>query len=153
MDIRGAGVGLTVDQEGNLISDGRDPTQIALDSPYYQAMYDAQASAVPLKREALARDANAMGLNRSGNMLSGLADEEAYTLANARANALQASYGNVQGDLNALSGLPSYAPQIAQGTAGIGQTMAQGQMAGINARQQASGQLMSGLTGLAGAFI
>lgn len=117
-------------------------------SPLYSAIMSGREQG----EETLARRAAATGGGlRGGATTSSLIDYN----TNLSNNALMQSYGQQQqqqqqqlAGLSGLGNLQSYAPQIAQGTAGIGQTLAQGQIGAANAQQQAMGSLM----GLGGQF-
>lgn len=97
-------------------------------------IYQATLGQIPQQEEAILRSQSATGALRTGGT-------EAMLAENQRTNQLQALQ-NAMGGLQGLAGLQSYAPQIAQGMAGIGQTQAQGQIAGAQARQQGIGQTL-----------
>lgn len=97
-------------------------------------IFQATQGMIPQQEEAILRNQSATGALRTGGTDMMLAD-------NQRMNTLQA-YQNTMGGLQGLAGLQSYAPQIAQGMAGIGQTLGQGEIAGANARQQGIGQTL-----------
>jgi hypothetical protein len=106
-------------------------------SPFYNSM-------IQEGEQGAARHASQFGLGRSGNL------KEAF-VQNSQ-NVLQ---GLVQQRLSGLQGmaqLPSNANQIAGGISGIGQTLAQGQMAGPMAQQQMNSALIGGLSSAAGAY-
>jgi hypothetical protein len=105
--------------------EGGDPNaaQNIQDNPIFQATQGM----LPQQEEAILRNQSATGALRGGGTDMMLAE-------NQRNNQLQA-YQNTIGGLQGLSNLQSYAPQIAQGMAGIGSTLAQGQIAGAQARQ------------------
>ena len=84
-------------------------------------------------------------MSRSGNLSSDLA-EFGTDLKN---NALLTAYNQELQGLQGLASLPSNAAMIAQGTAGIGQTLAQGQIAGSQAKIQAQNIGMDQLMGVA----
>lgn len=110
--------------------------QQAQQSPIYQATIGQQDQ----MEEAILRNQSATGALRTGATDQMLAENQ----RNLQLNALQ----NVAGGMQSLSGLQSYAPQIANQMTGIGQTQAQGQIAASQARQQASQQGMNNLMGL-----
>lgn len=97
-------------------------------------IFQATQGILPQQEEAILRNQSATGALRSGGTDAMLAD-------NQRTNTLQA-YQNTMGGLQGLAGLQSYAPQIAQGMAGIGQTLGQGQIASAQAQQQGIGQTL-----------
>jgi hypothetical protein len=85
------------------------------------------------------------GASATGGLRSGTASEN---LARNNQSILRGLYGERVAGLQGMAGTPSYAPQIAQGTAGIGQTLAQGGVASAQALQAGQQQSMSGLMGL-----
>lgn len=97
-------------------------------------IYQATLGQLPQQEEAILRSQSATGALRSSGTEQMLAN-------NQRMNQLSALQ-NTMGGLQGLAGLQSYAPQIAQGMSGIGQTLAQGQIAGAQARQQGIGQTL-----------
>lgn len=97
-------------------------------------IFQATQGMIPQQEEAILRNQSATGALRSGGTDQMLAE-------NQRMNTLQA-YQNTMGGLQGLAGLQSYAPQIAQGMAGIGQTLGQGEIGGAMARQEALGGLL-----------
>jgi hypothetical protein len=113
--------------------EGGDPN--AAQNIQNNPIFQATQGMLPQQEEAILRNQSATGALRSGGTDMMLAE-------NQRNNQLQA-YQNTIGGLQGLSGLQSYAPQIAQGMAGIGNTLAQGQIAGANARQQGIGNTIS----------
>lgn len=88
--------------------------------------------------DAILRNASMTGGLRSGNVQEALYD---YNV-NSERNAL----GQYMQGLDQFTGYPSYATQIAGQTAGIGQTLAQGQIASAQAQQSGT----SNIIGLAG---
>ena len=127
----GAEYGLTLDEQGNVISDGGGSMiERAQQSPLYQAILGAGD-------QAALRTAQATGGLRSGSAISGVAQNQQNAL-------LQAYNQQLQG-VQELANLPSYAPQIAQQTAGIGQTLGMGQTAAGQATAQGRGALLGGL--------
>ncbi len=105
------------------------------EDPFYQGLLD-------VGEEAVLRGASATGGLRSG------ATSEA--LARNNQNILRGLYGEQVAGLQGMAGLPSYAPQIAQSTAGIGQTLAQGQIGAAQAQQAGQQQGFGNLMGLGG---
>ena len=104
--------------------------------------------------EAIMRHASATGGLRSGNVQEAMYDYNTQ-LQN---QALLQSYNQQLQGLQGLAGLPSYAPQIASGMAGVGQTLgqgvsgagqtiAQGQVAAGQAQQQG----LQGISSIIGA--
>jgi hypothetical protein len=114
--------------------EGGDPN--AAQNIQNNPIFQATQGMLPQQEEAILRNQSATGALRSGGTDMMLAE-------NQRNNQLQA-YQNTIGGLQGLSGLPSYAPQIAQGISGIGNTLAQGRIAGAQARQDALGGLVQG---------
>ena len=113
--------------------EGGDPN--AMQNMQSNPIFQATQGMLPLQEEAILRNQSATGALRSGATDAMLAE-------NQRWNTLQA-YQNTMGGLQNLAGLQSYAPQIAQGIAGIGKTMAQGQIASDQAKQQGIGNMMN----------
>lgn len=107
-------------------------------------IYQATLGQLPQQEEAILRSQSATGALRSSGTEQMLAN-------NQRMNQLSALQNTMSG-LQGLAGLQSYAPQIAQGMAGIGQTQAQGITGAANARQQALGGLLQMGTTAAAAF-
>lgn len=99
----------------------------ALSSIMASPVYQAALGDIGEQEESILRSQAATGALRGSGTELMLAENQRRN----RLNALQTAMGGVQG----LAGLQSYAPQIAQGMAGIGQTLAQGQVAGAQARQ------------------
>lgn len=97
-------------------------------------IFQATIGQLPQQEEAILRNASATGALRTGGT-------EAMLAENQRQNRLQA-FQNTMSGLQGLAGLPSYAPQIASGIAGIGETLAQGRIGGAMARQEALGGLL-----------
>lgn len=109
--------------------EGGDPN--AMSQIQQNPIYQATMGQLPQQEEAILRNQSATGALRSGGTEMMLAN-------NQRQNQLSALQ-NTMGGLQGLAGLQSYAPQIAQGMSGIGNTLAQGQIAGAQARQQGIG--------------
>jgi hypothetical protein len=131
--------------------------QQAMESPLYGAMIGGRKAG----EEAIGRHASMTGGLRSGNIQDAFYDYDTQ-LQN---QALLQSYNEQLQGLRGLAGLPSYAPQIASGMAGVGQTLgqgvsgagqtiAQGQVAAGQAQQQGlqgiSNIIGSGMGQLAG---
>lgn len=103
-------------------------------------MFQATLGQLPQQEEAILRNQSATGALRSGGTDMMLAN-------NQRMNTLNA-YQNTLGGLQSLANLPSNAGQIAQQTAGIGQTLGQGVLGAAQtqqAQQQAGFGNMMGL--------
>lgn len=135
----GAEYGLTLDEEGRVISgDALTPLERARQSPLYEALLGGREAG----EEAIMRRQAATGGLRSGTTQEALYDYNVQ-LEN---QALLESYNQQMQGLQGLAGLPSLAPAIAQGTSNIGQTLAQGQVAAAQAQaagqQQGFGNLM-----------
>jgi len=113
----------------------------AIQSPLYQAIMGGKEAG----EESILRSASATGGLRSGDVQSNLYDYNTQ-LSN---KALLESYNQQLQGLQGMAGLPSYAPQIAQGTAQIGQTLGQGQVASAQALQQGAQSETSNIFGLA----
>ena len=113
--------------------EGGDPD--AMSQIRRNPIYQATIGQLPQQEEAILRNQSATGALRSGGTDLMLAE-------NQRQNRLSAIQNTMSG-LQGLAGLQSYAPQIAQGMAGIGNTLAQGQVAGAQARQQGIGNMMN----------
>lgn len=112
--------------------EGGDPN--AMEQIQGNPIYQATMGMIPQQEEAILRNQSATGGLRTGGTEMMLAE-------NQRMNQLSAIQ-NTMGGLQGLAGLPSYAPQIAGGMAGIGQTLAQGQVAGAQAQQQGIGNTL-----------
>lgn len=99
----------------------------AMTSPLYKSIIGGRESG----EEAILRNVAATGGLRSGNVQEALYD---YNTQLENQALLEAYNQQVQG-LSGLAGLPSMAPLIAQTTAGIGQTQAQGIVGAAQSRQ------------------
>jgi len=113
-----------------------------------QAELIEQAKASPLYsslleggEDAALRTASMTGGLRSGGSISDVKD--------VQNQALLTSYNQQLQGIQGLANLPSNAPMIAQGTAGIGQTLSQGQIAGSQAEIQAANLGFNQLMGIA----
>lgn len=113
----------------------------AKESPLYQSILGGREAG----EESIARHASMTGGLRSGGTTADLAEYN----TNLENTALLTSYNQQLQGLQSMANLPSNAPQIAAGTAGIGQTMAQGQIAGAQANLQSKNMMMNQLMGLA----
>lgn len=103
------------------------------EDPFYQDLLGAG-------EEAVLRGASA-----TGGLRSGTASE---ALARNNQSILRGLYGERVAGLQGMAGLGSMAPQIAQTTAGIGQTLGQGQIAAAQAQQAGQQQGFGNLMGL-----
>lgn len=103
-------------------------------------IFQATRGQLPQQEEAILRNQSATGALRTGGTDMMLAE-------NQRRNELSA-YQNAIGGLQGLAGLPSLAPQIAGGISGIGQTLAQGEVAAAQAQQAGGQQGFGNLLGL-----
>ncbi len=141
---------------------GADPTQQQLiseaqQSPLYGLLsYAPQMSDAAKEKgeQAILKSASATGGLRSGNVQGALYDyasdlefREQQARDAAEKEALLRSFTEAQGrsdvnrdiqlrGLSGLASLPSYASEIASGTAGIGRTLGQGRVAGAQAEMQ-----------------
>lgn len=150
------GIGYDPETGETISVDPTMPTQeeriaLAESSPLYQSIMGGQAAG----EEALARTRSATGGLRGGATASSLAtfgsDLKNQALMSGYNEQLRQEQQQQQG-LGTLMGMPTYGSQIGQTMGNIGQTLAQGQIAGANARNQATGQLLSlgGQIGAAG---
>lgn len=112
----------------------------AMASPLYQSIIGGREAG----EKAILRSAGATGGLRSGGVQESLYD---YNTQLQNRALLEAYQQQVQG-LGGLAQLPSMAPQIAQQTAGIGQTLSQGQIASAQAEQAGTQQFMGNIMGL-----
>lgn len=96
-------------------------------------LFRATLGDIGQQEEAILRNQSATGALRSSGTEQMLAENQRQRQLAAYQNALQ--------PLQGLAGLQSMAPQIAQGMAGIGDTLAQGQVAAAQARQQGIGNM------------
>jgi hypothetical protein len=113
--------------------EGGDPEALAnLErSPIYQAIM----SSADIGEESILTRASQMGMTRSGDVAYDLTDY------NARLKQ-QALMGGLEG-IRGMAQLPTMAPEIAQGMAGVGQTYAQGQIARGRATQEGMGMAIN----------
>jgi hypothetical protein len=123
----------------------------AMSSPLYSSIMQGQQAG----EESILRNASATGGLRGGNTPSSLADFS----SNLQNQALMQSYGQQQsldnqaynrsiGLEQTMLGLPTNTSQIANMTAGIGQTLGQGQIAAAQAQAAGSQQNTQTLMGL-----
>lgn len=109
-------------------------------NPIYSAIMSGQAAG----EDAILRNASATGGLRSGNASYNLADYN----TKLKNEALLSSYNNQVQGLQGLSGIQSMAPQIANATSGIGQTLAQGTVGAAQSQQQFQQNQTNTLMGL-----
>lgn len=128
----------------------QDLIQQAMTSPLYGAMMGGREAG----EEAIMRQAAATGGLRSGNVQEAMYDYN----TRLQNQALLQSYNEQLQGLRGLAGLPSYAPQIASGMAGIGQTLGAGisgagetRALGQVAAGQAQQQGLQGISNIIGA--
>lgn len=129
---------------GGLYGLGDIAPQDALSKITGSEMYGQVLRSRDAGEEAILRNAAATGGLRSGNVNDALAR---YNIELEQ----QAFNQGLQG-LQGLAQLPSNANNIAATTAGIGNTLAQGQIAAGQAQAAGRGALFSGLLGAAGEF-
>ena len=114
------------------------------ENPLYQAILGTRGAG----ESAILRNASATGGLRSGNTNAQLTDY-GQQLEN---KALLDTYNTEIAGLGGLGQLPSMAPQIAQSMAGVGSTLAQGQIAAAQAKEQGTQNTVQNLLGLGGLF-
>lgn len=119
-----------------------DLMQTLQSSPVYSAIMGGMEQG----EEAILRNQSATGGLRSGDASYNLADF-ATNLSN---EAMLSAYTDRQNNLKTLMGLPTMAPQIASGTAGIGSTLASGITGAAGAKQQAEAAGWNTVSNLAG---
>lgn len=124
--------GLTLDEQGNVISDDTTIAERALASPFY-------TTGVERAEDAILRNAAATGGLRSGNVQD--------ALARANQDLFLQSYQNQLTGLQGLGAQPSYASKIAGVQTGIGQTQAAGLLGAAQARQQGYQGVGDAITG------
>jgi hypothetical protein len=112
--------------------EGGDPN--ALENIQNNPIYQATIGQLPQQEEAILRNRSATGALQTGGTDLMLAQNQQNNQLNAFQNTLQG--------LESFSNRSSYAPQIAQGISGIGNTLAQGRIAGAQSRQDALGGLV-----------
>ena len=129
----GGEYGFTLDQEGNVISDGRSIDQRVMSDPRYLNARDRGS-------EAIMREASMTGGMRSGNTQDALyrADAALYDQA----------YGNQIQGMQGFANLPSNANQIASGISGIGRTLGQGRIAQGQSNVASQNQLFGDVMGI-----
>lgn len=122
--------------------EGGDPDALAnLErSPIYQAIM----SSADIGEESVLARASKMGMTRSGDVEYDLADFN----SRLKQQALMQSLSGIQG----MARLPSMAPQIATGIAGVGRTLAQGETAASQAEQDITGMIIGGASQAAGGY-
>jgi hypothetical protein len=130
--------GLTMDQDGNVISDGSTVAERALSSPFYTAGRD-------VGEDAVMRNQSMTGGLRSGNTQD--------ALARANQSLYTQSYGQQLQGLQGLMGQPSNANNIANLTQGIGTTYAQGITGGAQGQQAGMGMGLNTVMQGIGMFI
>lgn len=130
----GAEYGLTLDESGNIISDGTSIQGRAMSSPFYTGALQAGESAI-------GRGSSATGRLRGGAT-------PAMLESNAQ-DAFMRAYEQQLGGLSQFMSTPTNEQAISQGISGIGNTLSQGQLAAAQAQQQGIGNLM-GLAQTAG---
>lgn len=130
---------------GGLYGLGGANPQDALAKITGSAAYQNVMSARDAGEEAILRTAGATGGLRSGNTIDATARYAGDLQREAFNQGLQG--------LTGLANLPSNANQIAQGTANIGNTLAQGQIAAGAAQQAGFGSLISGGLGALGPYL
>lgn len=123
---------------------GEGSQQALIDAARNSPLYGAIMGTLDSSEEAIMRQASATGGLRSGNVQNALA-KNAQQLEN---QALLESYSQQLSGLQGLAGLPSNASQIASQTAGIGQTLAQGQIGAAQAQQAGQQNTFNNLLGL-----
>lgn len=106
--------GLTLDEQGNIISDGSTIDQRVMDSPFY-------TQALEVGNENIAKTASATGGLRSGNSLDAFNRNAQNSYQNAYLQQLQG--------LGGLAGMPLNTNAIANTMIGIGQTQGEGHIA------------------------
>ena len=106
----------------------RELIQTAMDSPLYKSLMAGRE----FGEEAILRNASATGGLRSGNVQSALYDYNVQL----RNNALLTAYNDQIRGIGGLAGLNTNENMISEQMAGIGTTLAQGQVASAQAKQQ-----------------
>lgn len=136
------------------VGGGAGSTQDFMDRVRQSPLYEAILGGQQAGEEAILRQAGATGGLRSGNVQHNLYDYNTQ-LQN---RALLESYNQQVSGLQGLAQTPSNANAIASGMAGIGNTLAQGQIAGAQAQQAGQQQQFGNIMGIgsiaadAGAF-
>lgn len=124
---------------------GQDEEQAIIDRARQSPLYASIVGGRKEGEEAIMRQASATGGLRSGNIQENLYD---YNTQLENQALLQSYNQQIQG-LGGLAQLPSLAPAIAQGTAGIGQTLAQGEIGAAQAGQAGQQQGIGNIMGIA----
>jgi len=114
----------------------------AIQSPLYKDIMGGKEAG----EESILRSASATGGLRSGDTSYNMYDYD-VRLQN---KALLESYNQQLMGLQGMAGLPSNAGQIAEGMSGIGETQAQGIVAGTQADLQSKQQSLNNALGIAG---
>jgi len=121
-------------------------------SPLYQAIMGTRRGG----EDAIARNASMTGGLRSGNTNAAMYDFNTQLENKALLDSYNAQLGErdfrVSG-MAGLAGLPSYAPQLAEMTSGIGMTQAQGIQGAAQAREIAGQNRSNNILGLAGSAL
>jgi len=117
----------------------------AMESPLYKQLIGNQK----FGEDAILRNQAATGGFRSGNTQKNLSEYNTR-LSN---EALLSSYNNNLQGLTGLANIPSNTNQIAGMMSGIGNTQAQGRIAGANAIQQGNQGMFNAAAGLGGAAL
>lgn len=112
-----------------------------LQSPLYGALMSGKGAG----EESILRNSSMTGGLRSGGVQEALYDYNTQLQNQSLLNLYNQRVSGLQG----MAGLSSYAPQIAQGTANIGETLAQGRVGAEQARQSGYQQNIETLGGIA----
>lgn len=154
---------------GEMANKGVNPYQLKTEgqllagienSPLYQSIMSGLGDA----EESILRNQSATGGFRSGGTQQNLGRLATQTKTNALLNAFQnrqqqdinqagfnqQAFQNQLGLENTIQGMPNYVGNVANLTTGIGNTLAQGNVAAAQARLQGSQANQQGLLGLAG---
>lgn len=123
---------------------GEGSQQAFIDQARASPLYAAITGNKKAGEDAILRQQSATGGLRSGNTQHALYDYN----TNLENQALLESYNQQVSGLGGLASLPSLAGSIASGTAGIGQTLGQGQVAAAQARLTGQQGGFSNLLGL-----
>lgn len=135
------GYGFSMDDEGNVTSDGVDLIERARRNPLYDAIMATRQSG----EESILRNAAATGGLRSGNVQDDLFSYSGQLEQDALLNAYQNELQGLQG----LTALPTLAPQIANAIGQTGQIEAQGILGSGQTRQNLLGTIIQGGASLA----
>ena len=129
--------------------EGSAVQQQMIDQARQSPLYGAMMGGLEQGEEAIMRRQTATGGLRSGDTQAALGK----FATNLQNQALVQSYNQQLQGLQGLANQPSIAPAIAQTTAGIGQTLAMGQVGAAQAQQQGMGMGMQTGLGIASLFI